>query len=157
MRFGWVLVLLVACDNAAAPAVPSGALDGNAIKPAVAAPPPPVVLSPPIDAQASVEGARDRAIELLERHEYEDLIMKLARPSDLEEFLNEQGGIERVAADFGKSEKPAELLDLLLRTRGKTPRFDDDGKSAHFDIDDPNASRHELTFERVEGRWYLHN
>ena len=157
MRLAWMFVLLIACDTAAQPTVPSGALDAGTMKPAVAAPLAPVVMTPPVDRQASVEDTRDLAIELLEKHEYRELIEKLVRPADLQKLTDKEGGVERVVAEFGQSEKPGALLDMLRRTRAMKPRLEEDGKAARFDSDDPTAPHGGVTFEQVEGRWYLRN
>lgn len=108
---------------------------------------------PRADRQATPEDARDYAIELLESERYEELIEKLLSPKDLERVKNRKGGLARVVSEFSTSEKHTELLATLKSVRDVKPETTEEGR-VRFAIPGKGG---DVTFENVEGRWYIKN
>ena len=111
----------------------------------------------PVDRQATLDGARDYAIELLERRDYASLVINVIDSSTLEHMASTTPGdnvIEGAIADFASSAEPHTLLAKLRDSTRRVPALTASGAVARFEVDVPNE--HEtLAFERVNGRWYL--
>lgn len=109
------------------------------------------------DRQATLEGAREYAIELLEKQEYAALVINVIDISTLERMAATSPGdniIEGAIADFATSAEPHTLLAKLRDSTGRTPAFTPSGDVARFEVDVPKE--HEsIAFERINGRWYL--
>ena len=150
-----VAVLAVSACEPSVPAVqvPVAAVDAGPPPATVGTVTPKKRTAPLSDPQASVGGARDYAIELLEERAYVELLQNLIEPTELMKVRQEPGGIETLASTFGASEKPAELLEMLRHTKGTTPEMGDDGTTATFS--QTQTFRKALKFKLVEGRWYI--
>jgi hypothetical protein len=111
----------------------------------------------PLESQATVEGARDLALALLERQAYRELIKRIVLPADLARLWEREGGVDKAAAEFSASGKADELLHMLQQTKQQRPELSEGGDVARFTVVAEEARRTPLTFRKVVDRWYLQN
>ncbi len=140
---GWAGLLggfALGCSDAKAPQVPEASLEEEA---------------PAVDRQATLDGARDYAIELLEKGQYAALVINVIDVSMLERMAATSPGdnlIEGAIDDFAKSTEPRLLLAKLRESTRRTPALS--GNIARFVVDVPKEHG-TVAFERINGRWYL--
>lgn len=148
------LIVVAGCASSPAPPPPAP-LDVPKLQTRPGARPQP----PRADRQATAEEARDYAIELLEREQYEELVVKLLSPNEQEKIRNRKGGLARVVSELSTSNKRIELLETLRSVKNVKPETTEEGR-VRFPIPGgppADSARGDVTFEYVEGRWYIRN
>jgi len=105
------------------------------------------------DPQLTMEGTLDQTIRLLQAREYHRLVLELLHPDDLKKIHERDGGVDGLVQDFSASEKPKELLEILMSVRGTSPVLSEQGDDARFHVE----GKGNLRLGRVDGRWYLMN
>jgi hypothetical protein len=98
----------------------------------------------------------NEAIRLIEGKEYVKLMETIVSPDDLK-GITSNSTIEKEAERFRRN-KVASLLAVLKSLKDKTPKVSPDGNTASFDISEfPDAPDKVISFEKVQGRWFIKN
>jgi hypothetical protein len=103
--------------------------------------------------EGTLKAALTDIARLLTAQSYKELIQTYAEPKELEKIEKEQGGIDRLASQFG-GDKAARLLKLVEQIKGTDPVFNEDRTEANFGAGEGSKA---LRMRRVENRWYLVN
>lgn len=108
----------------------------------------------PDEIRGNLDKLIPEAIRLIEAKEYVTLIETLATPEDIKN-MNTEGGVAKVAEEFGK-ERAAELLAALKSLKDKKPKISEDGNTVTYSLNDvTDAHEGEIVFTKIEGRWYI--
>lgn len=108
----------------------------------------------PDEIRGNLDKLVPEAIRLIEAKEYVLLIETLATPDDIKN-INSNGGVAKVAEEFGKENAP-ELLAVLKSLKDKKPKLSEDGNTATYSLEDiPDVHKKEIVFTKIEGRWYI--
>lgn len=110
----------------------------------------------PDDVRGDLTKLVPEAIRLLEAKDYATVLEALV-PPDVFKKLTAEHPLPEFAAKFGET-KAASLLAVLKTLKDKKPVLSDDGATATFPVNEvPESPRKEITFTKVEGRWYIKN
>ena len=105
--------------------------------------------------QENLDTAIAEGIKMLESQEYSKFLKTFVDPEQFKKF-SELGDIEEFAKKFGEK-KGKQLLEVLKSIKGKTPKMEEDGKKATFDIKIEGVSKDSIIFAKVEKYWYIKN
>ncbi len=105
--------------------------------------------------KAQVIAALKEAVRLLEAKHYVEFAKTFVRPSELEGLVAKVGTVDAAAAEFGKGERAALLLDRLRAAARLEPSFRRDDTIAVFSFDQPIGKERSLTMQKIGERWYL--
>jgi hypothetical protein len=105
--------------------------------------------------RTQVMAALEEAVRLLEAKQHIEFVKTFVRPSELEELVAKFGTVDAAAAEFGKGDRPAVLLDRLRAAVKLEPNFRRDDTIAVFSFDRPIGRERSLTMQRIGERWYL--
>ena len=103
----------------------------------------------------SLEATIAEGITLLEEKKYEAFLSRFPVPEELAQ-MRKNRSLEELARTFAK-EHAVRLLGMLQQIKTKTPQLSDEGRTAEYDVQWKNFSKHKLVFLKISGRWYLHN
>lgn len=105
--------------------------------------------------QENLDTAIAEGIKMLEGQEYARFLKHYVEPDQFKKF-SEQGDIDEFAKKF--SEKKAKIiLDVLKSIKGKTPKMEEDGKKASFEIKLEGFPKDSIVFARIDKYWYIKN
>lgn len=110
----------------------------------------------PDEIRGSLEKIIPEAIRLLEAKEYGAFLETMMAPEDLAKVMEEKTFVE-FAARFGEK-KAASLLAILKTVKDRKPLISGDGNLATYSLPvELDAPKNMLTFERIDGRWFIRN
>ena len=107
------------------------------------------------DMPPSLEATIAEGITLLEEKKYEAFLNRFPVPEELTQ-MRKNRSLEELARTFAK-EHAVRLLGMLQQIKTKTPKLSDEGRTAEYDVQWKNFSKHKLVFLKISDRWYLHN
>ncbi|MCC7438854.1 MAG: hypothetical protein IT211_10215 [Armatimonadetes bacterium] len=107
-------------------------------------------------ALASLKSSIRQAISMIEAKEYVPFLQRFVRPADMEALLNDCETLEQCAEQFAM-EKAEILLQVLKKTKNRKPRMNRKASTATFTIPSPGEGKTSITWEQVQGVWYIRN
>lgn len=113
---------------------------------------------PPPRGPATLPETIEIAIALLQANDHRGLILQLLDPEDRAKIRERGQDLDSLVREFGDSDKPKQLLEVLISVRGQEPEMSNDGTVATLQGNAPDAPKGgKLEFRRVGDRWYLQN
>ncbi len=102
-----------------------------------------------------LETAIPEGIRLLEAKEYTLFMKSFAKPDDLKRVL-EKESMDEFAKRFGET-RGAILLSILKDFKDVKPKMDETGTKATYPVKTEGSPKKEMTFTKIEKRWYIEN
>ena len=103
--------------------------------------------------EASLKVTMGKMIQLIEGKKYKELIEQYTDPARVEK-VKRQGNFDKMAAEFGNSDKAVRLKDSLNKALKEKPTLDKNAHTATFVI--PGVDR-SMVFDFNKDRWLLRN